>query len=80
MLLILLTIPAPRSFRRGVLVLVQRTFELNLAGTFKLLHVMLVITGCALVATARATLFMENGSNISMLPPNVQTGVLAKKW
>lgn len=83
-LLVLLTVPAPRVFKKGVLQLVRRTLNLNFFNNFKLLHVMLFITGSAFVATTRTTFMMyaskERDGDPKDLTPNQQLGNLAKKW
>ncbi|KAK9810048.1 hypothetical protein WJX72_003954 [[Myrmecia] bisecta] len=81
-LLVLLTLPLGRKFHRGVLNLVDKTLGLNFVGTFKLLHVMLAITGAALLASIKATsdISTRKDKNGEDLSPNIAAGQLAKRW
>lgn len=82
-LLILLTVPAPRSFNRTVLTLVDRTLGVRFVGTFSLLHIMLVVTGAAFLATIRATMGVSKerrGVTGGEETPGMIASHLAKKW
>ncbi|KAK9867692.1 hypothetical protein WJX84_007779 [Apatococcus fuscideae] len=81
-LLVLLTLPAPKAFNRSILTLVDRTLGVRFVGLFSLLHVMLVVTGVALLATVKATMEVtsERKNFASDETPNVVANHLAKKW
>eukprot|EP00884_Botryococcus_braunii_P004797 jgi/Botrbrau1/14318/Bobra.0287s0011.1 len=80
-LLVLLCVPAPRWFRRGVLNLVDKTLGLTVVGVTSLLHVMLVISGAALLGTARDTLnYSKNKIDPAEVSPNIAAANLSKRW
>lgn len=80
-LIVLLNLPAPRSFRRGIVLLADKVLGFPLIGSFQLLHVVLVCTGGSFAETARQTLKLQQQRASEMVEtPNVVTGLLAKKW
>ncbi|GAB4820959.1 hypothetical protein N2152v2_008005 [Parachlorella kessleri] len=80
-LLVLLNIPAPRVFRRGVLQFVERVFGLRMVGAFQLLHVMLFLTGMALVSSLRVLHNLRQQEVGAVWPTaNSELTHLSRRW
>mmetsp|Transcript_12515 Transcript_12515/g.37575 ORF Transcript_12515/g.37575 Transcript_12515/m.37575 type:complete len:163 (+) Transcript_12515:250-738(+) len=79
----LLLAPAPRWFTRGTLRITERTLGLEFFHTFKLLHVMLVISGLAFLSSCRTTAALYSSSakeDAMMNVPNMLSASLGRRW
>jgi hypothetical protein len=80
-LLILMSLPAPRSFHRGILAVVDKTLGLTFVGTLSLLHVMLAVTGTCFLASVKTTHdLLQTKPDDNDASPNVIAGHLGKRW
>lgn len=77
----LLSLPLPKSLRRGILFFVHRIFDLPVLGVFKLLHVALGLTGLVLLASMRQVSIIHQLEQVAVFAtPNVEIGHLSKRW
>mmetsp|Transcript_13487 Transcript_13487/g.34607 ORF Transcript_13487/g.34607 Transcript_13487/m.34607 type:complete len:187 (-) Transcript_13487:258-818(-) len=84
-LLALLCMPAPAPFRRAVLYFTNRVMSFSLVGGYRLIHVMMTVTGAALIATTHYTWSMaqrvrDQLDEAGAVSPNVKLGILGPKW
>jgi hypothetical protein len=80
-LIILLTIPSPRVFHRGVMSVVDKTLGLTFVGTLSLLHIMLIVTGVSFLASIKTTSDLLAAKPVEAdASPNVIAGHLGKRW
>mmetsp|Transcript_6551 Transcript_6551/g.11818 ORF Transcript_6551/g.11818 Transcript_6551/m.11818 type:complete len:185 (-) Transcript_6551:1354-1908(-) len=84
-LLALLFLPAPSRLRRAVLYFTNSVMSFSLLGGYRLIHVMLTITGAALLATTHSTWSMSQRVSDQLreagaVSPNVKLGILGPKW
>lgn len=79
----LLLAPAPRWFTRGVLRVTEKTLGLEFFHTFRLLHVMLLISAIAFLSSCRTTASLYSTKiidNPMMNAPNMLAEARGKRW
>jgi len=80
-LLVLMCLPAPRTFHRAVLAIVDRTLGLTFVGSLSLLHIMLGVTGTCFLASIRtSTTVLSTKPLTDEASPNVIAGHMGKRW
>lgn len=80
-LLVLLNLPLPKPFKRGVYAFVSRAVEIPMVGSFKALHVMLFFLFFA-SASALKTLYQHKANHIDnpFATPKFELAYLSKRW
>ncbi|GFH27959.1 Bap31 domain-containing protein, partial [Haematococcus lacustris] len=76
----LLILPLPTVLRRGLLGFTRNVLFFEVAGGFRLAHVMMLLTGAALAGTGFNTYKLSADVSDDRLTPNQRMGVLARKW
>uniref|UniRef100_A0A061RUU3 BAP29/BAP31 transmembrane domain-containing protein n=1 Tax=Tetraselmis sp. GSL018 TaxID=582737 RepID=A0A061RUU3_9CHLO len=84
-LLCLLFLPAPWRIRHWILFLTERVMSFPLLGGTKLIHLMLLITGIALIGTTHMTWRTAESARAQLeeagpVSPNIRLGILGQKW
>lgn len=80
----LLLAPAPRWFTRGVLRLTEKTLGLEFFHTFRLLHVMLLVSSIAFLSSCRTTAALYSARPLENDPlmgaPNMLAEARGRRW
>lgn len=77
----LLSLPLPRNVKQGMVLFVQKVFDLPIVGRFKLLHIMLWLTAVAFLGTARQLQLLHAQQTEQVwATPNMEIHFLSKRW
>uniref|UniRef100_A0A7S0WTB4 BAP29/BAP31 transmembrane domain-containing protein n=1 Tax=Chlamydomonas leiostraca TaxID=1034604 RepID=A0A7S0WTB4_9CHLO len=79
-LTVLLILPTPLVVKKALLVFTRKVLFLNVIGDYKLVHMMMALTGSALAASSVHTYRLGQEALSTTLTPNQRVGILARKW
>lgn len=79
-LTVLLVLPTPRVVKKGLLLFTRNVLFLRVVGNIQLVHLMMLLTGLALISSSATTYRLQQDTIDDQLSPNQRMAVLAKRW